>query len=1028
MHNRHRETAQRLDRAMAEYIRPAIYPHRRPLTVTAWPVLGEPVPVEAALVAPYQPFAVGQRWGPPWSTLWLRLTGDVPIGWAGRRVELMVDLGFADSWPGFQAEGLAYDREGVPLKGIAPRNRHIPVAAPAVGGEPIDVFVEAAANPTVMGDFRTWAPSPLGDPGTAGSQPLYRLEAADVAVRDDAVWHLSHDLDVLRQLADQLGGGSQRGAELWHAIGHALDTIDLHDVPGTAERARLLLAPVLARPAAQSAHRVSAVGHAHIDTAWLWPLRETVRKAARTFANVVALAQEYPQLVFAASQAQQYQWIREQQPHLWQRVLKAVADGTFVPTGGMWVESDTNLPGGEALARQLVYGKRFFLDAFGIETRDVWLPDSFGYTPALPQLARLAGNEWFLTQKLSWNSANRIPHSTFWWEGIDGSRIFTHMPPVDTYNAELTGAELARAERQFSDSGPASRSLVPFGYGDGGGGPTREMLERATRLYDLDGSPVVRLESPSTFFAAAQAEYADAPTWVGELYLELHRGTYTTQAKNKAGNRHCEHLLREAELWATTASVHSGAPYPYAALERIWQRVLTLQFHDILPGSAIAWVNREAREAYQQIVAELERLIEESAQALPGTGRTWLNAGPFSRAEVVVVDDADGTGQRLADGRVAVWAEAPALGAGRASTPPPTAVTVRTDGPLTIMDNGVLRVTIDGDGLLGSVVDLAIGREVVPTGLRANLLQLHPDHPAKWDAWDIDRHYRNSHTDLVAVDSIVVVDRGPLIARVTVARRHGATAISQTYELAAGSARLDIDTEIDWRESEKLLKAAFPLDVHTERSTAEIQFGHLHRPIHANTSWDDARFEIWAHRWLHVGEPDYGIAVCNDATYGHDVTRAHADDGGTVTTVRLTLLRAPHTPDPGADRDVHRFTYALAPGAGIPAAIREGYRLNLPLRASDRGGELPTIVAVDHPGVVIEAVKLADDRSGDIVVRLYEAHGNRATASVTTSFGVATASVTDLLERPQTPADLTPAGVVVTLRPFQILTLRLARA
>jgi alpha-mannosidase len=785
---------------------------------------------------------------------------------------------------------------------------------------------------------------------------------------------------------------------------------------------------VLARPAAPSAHQISAVGHAHIDTAWLWPLRETRRKAARTFASAVQLAQEYPRLVFVASQAQQYQWIREQHPQLWQRILKAVADGTFVPTGGMWVESDANLPGGEALARQLVYGKRFFLDAFGVETHDVWLPDSFGYTPALPQLARLAGNEWFLTQKLSWNSANRMPHSTFWWEGIDGSRVFTHMPPVDTYNAELSGAELARAERQFRDAGPASRSLVPFGYGDGGGGPTREMLERAVRLHDLDGSPVVRLESPSEFFSAAQAEYADTPTWVGELYLELHRGTYTTQAKNKAGNRRSEHLLREAELWATSASVYSGDSYPHEALERIWQQVLTLQFHDILPGSAIAWVNREAREAYEQIEAELQRLIETSAIALPGTGRTLLNAGPFPRAEVAVVDDADGTGQQLADGRKAVWAEAPALGAGRPSAPPTTIVRVRTDGALTIMDNEILRVTIDGDGLLRSVVDLRIGRDVIPSGQRANLLQLHPDHPAKWDAWDLDRHYRNAHIDLVGADSIAVVDGGPLVARVSVNRSYRSTVITQTYYLAAGSSRVDIETEVDWRESEKVLKAAFPLDVHTERSTAEIQFGHLHRPIHDNTSWDDARFEIWAHRWLHVGEPDYGVALCNDAIYGHDVTRSRAPKGGTVTTVRLTLLRAPHTPDPGADQDIHRFTYALVPGATIPMAIREGYRLNLPLRASDHGGELPSIVAVDHAGVVIEAVKLADDRSGDVVVRLYEAHGNRANTILMPSFAVSSASTTDLLERPQSPAELTSGGVAVTLRPFQILTIRLARA
>lgn len=439
-----------------------------------------------ALQAPYEPFAVGEPWGPPWSTSWFRLTGEVPEEWAGRRVEAVIDPGFSGDGPGFQAEGLVYDAEGVPVKGIHPRNRHVPVGAPAGGGEQVRLLLEAAANPAVLRDFR---PTDLGDVRTAPSRPLYRFASADLAVLDESVWQLILDIEVLSELMHELPAEGSRRHEILRALEDMLDALDLHDVGGTARAGRDALADVLGRPAAASAHRVSAAGHAHIDSAWLWPLRETVRKASRTFANVTHLAEDYPELVFACSQAQQYAWVKEHQPHIWARIKEAVRKGNWAPVGSMWVESDANMPGGEALARQLACGKRFFLEELGVETEEVWLPDSFGYSAAFPQLARLAGAKWFLTQKLSWNQSDKMPHHTFWWEGIDGTRVFTHFPPVDTYNSRLAADELAHAERNFADKGRATRSLVPFGWGDGGGGPTREMLERARRLRSLEGSP-----------------------------------------------------------------------------------------------------------------------------------------------------------------------------------------------------------------------------------------------------------------------------------------------------------------------------------------------------------------------------------------------------------------------------------------------------------------------------------------------------------------------------------------------------------
>ncbi|OCC13259.1 glycoside hydrolase family 38 C-terminal domain-containing protein [Streptomyces sp. PTY087I2] len=1027
----------RLERALHQFVRPAQYAARTPLTVSVWHVPGEPVPVAEALGADFAPFTAGTEWGKPWSTSWFRLRGAVPGEWSGRRVEVVVDPGFTGQGPGFQAEGMLYDHLGIPLKGVHPRNRHLTLAHPAAGGEPVDLLLEAAANPAVL--EHGFAPTPLGDVLTSGDRPLYRFASADLAVLDEEVWHLVLDVEVLSELMRELPDDRSRRHEILRALESMLDALDLHDVSGTATAGRAALAEVLTRPASASAHRISAAGHAHIDSAWLWPLRETVRKASRTFANVTALARDYPELVFACSQAQQYAWVKEHQPRIWERIKEAVAAGQWAPVGSMWVESDANMPGGEALARQLVHGKRFFEEELGVETEEIWLPDSFGYTAAFPQLAKLAGVKWFLTQKLSWNQHNKMPHHTFWWEGIDGTRVFTHFPPVDTYNAQLHARELAHAEKNFADKGRATRSLVPFGWGDGGGGPTREMLERARRLRDLEGSPRVTVEKPSAFFAAAEEEYGErAPVWSGELYLELHRATYTTQAKTKQGNRRSEHLLREAELWATAAALHSPSYcYPYERLDRVWKTVLLHQFHDILPGSSIAWVHREARDTYEEVRAELADLVAEAVTSLGAAeGMVALNSSPYDRVQVIELD-AEAAGvlpsgahvQALGEGRAAVLARSPGLGAGLldGAAVPERPVTAEASGSGDIvLDNGLLRVVVDGDGLVSSVRDLTAGREVLVPGARANLLQLHPDHPNHWDAWDIDRHYRNTRTDLTAADSVSLVEEGPLRASVRVVRSFGKSTVVQELRLAAGARQLDIDTEVDWQESEKVLKAAFPLDVHAERSTAEIQFGHVHRATHDNTSWDAARFEICAHRWLRVAEPGYGVALLNDSTYGHDVTRTPHPDG-LGTTVRLTLLRAPHSPDPHTDLGVHRFRYALAPGAEVTDAVREGLALNLPLRAAV-APVAPALVSTGSPAVTVESVKLAEDRSGDVIVRLYESAGGRARTRLTVAFPVAEARITDLLERPLHPAETDEAGLVLDLRPFQILTVRLTPA
>ncbi|MFF3580591.1 alpha-mannosidase [Streptomyces mirabilis] len=1013
MHDERRRIEERVARVHDQRIKPAIYAASVPFEVEAWQAPGEPVPFEEAAAAPYKPFAMDTPWGPPWGTTWFRMRGSVPADWTGKRVEAVFDLGFVGDWPGNQAEALVHLPDGVPLKAVNPQNQYVPIAHPATGGEEIHYLVEAASNPDILAnDFA--GPTPLGDRLTAGDKPLYTFKRADIAVLDENVWHLDLDVQVLRELMLELGELDPRRHEIMIALDQAMDALDLDDISGTAAAARAALAPTLAKPAHASAHTLSAAGHAHIDSAWLWPIRETKRKTSRTFSNVTALAEEYEELVFACSQAQQYEWVRDNYPHVWERIKKAVADGNWAPVGGMWVEADGNLPGGEALARQLIHGKRFFIEHFGIETKGVWLPDSFGYNAAYPQLAKLAGNDWFLTQKLSWNQTNKLPHHSFWWEGLDGTRIFTHFPPVDTYNVEFSGKEMAHAVRNYQDKGRGTTSLAPFGHGDGGGGPTREMMERARRLASLEGSAKVRIEHPDAFFATAREEIPADQVWSGELYLELHRATYTSQARTKQGNRRSEHRMREAELWATTAAVNApGYSYPYEKLDRLWKTVLLHQFHDILPGSSIAWVHREAEAEYARVAKEVEAITAEAVAAL-GSGETRVfNTSPVDRAEVV----------RTSVG-IPMYAEVPAGGSALLdAAEPPRPVTV--DGR--VLDNGLVRVELAEDGTLASVRDLTADREVLAD--KGNLLRLHSDLPNYWDAWDIDKHYKNRYTDLLDAESVTVVEDGPLLGALKVERAFGkGSRIVQTITVRAGSRRIDVETEIDWHEAEKILKAAFPVDIRAPHSSAEIQFGHVQRPTHTNTSWESARFEVYGHRWVHIAEPGYGVAVINDSTYGHDVSRTVREDGGTTTTVRLSLVRAPRVPDPEADQGKHRFTYALLPGASIEDAIAEGYALNLPLRVADSAGPAEPVVSVDGEGVTIEAVKLADDASGDVVVRLYESRGGRGTGTLRTGFPLAGAQVTDLLERPLTTADTDGNTVAVALRPFEVRTLRLAVA
>ncbi|HEX2047423.1 MAG TPA: alpha-mannosidase [Acidimicrobiales bacterium] len=962
---------------LTESVEPAIFFPSMALEVAARHLPGEPLPYDEAVAGPFEPFDLGGAWGPRWGTTWFRLRGEVPAGWAGQEVVLRFEI----TPP---AEGLLW-RDGIPLQGLSWLRPDAVVRRKAEALEPVDVYVEAAANPVVPAhDAPVDWPLLLPDPG---GPPLCRLTRCELAAVRRPVHALACDLRTVLELAEATDEWA-----LLEALAAMFSALDPDDVAASAEPARAALAKALDRRAASGAHRITAVGHAHIDTAWLWPTRETVRKCARSFANAVTLMDEYFDFGFVCSAARHLAWVEERYPSLFERIRERVATGQFQPVGGMWVEADCNVPSGESLVRQIVHGQRWYLSRFGHECREAWLPDGFGFPASLPQILAEAGMGWFVTQKLSWNDTNRFPHHTFWWQGIDGTRVRAHFPPAATYNGTMSVPELLRGVH----AGP--RSLYPFGYGDGGGGPTRDMVEAALRAADLEAAPRVALEPLADFFAAVEADPAPLPVWVGDLYLEKHRGTFTSQAAVKNANRRGELALAAAELWSTVRP--DGAPWPADELDRAWKLLLVNQFHDILPGSSIHWVYDDTAAEHAEVLATAGRLVDDSLAAVAAAVDTSgvaepavaFNPTPYRR------DGVPPMGYAVVD---------------LAATP---------DAPPDVgegwMSNGRLRVEWDAEGRLTSILDLDHDRHVLAPGRAGNLFHLHHDRPAEYDAWDVDRGYLDDVEELGGPVTVEVVEPG-----VRFRRTFGHSSIDQTLVLSGR--RLDFVTKVDWHERHKFLKVAFPVAVHADRATYEIQFGHVHHPTHENTSWDQARYEVCAHRWADLSEAGYGVALLNDCKYGYDVR-------GNV--MRLSLLRAPTAPDPECDQGHHRFTYALLPHAGDPfsgGVLEAAGALNTPLTVvpvPSRPGPLPpsqSFVSVDDPGFVVVAVKRADDGSGDVVVRGYEAYGGSRTVRLRVGLPFTRASRVDLLERPRHDLAVDGDEIPLSLRPFELVTLRL---
>lgn len=1038
-----RELAERrIAREMWERVLPLVHAERRPLTVEAGPRPDD-----------LSPFAVGDDWGAAWQTTWFRLTGSVPEDWSQRRratrVEAIIDLGFSHDPPGFQAEGLvvepSVDGSLRPVHGIHPRRMHHTIRDPAV---PVDLLIEAASNPT----FPQFAPSDQGLPETASTDPIYRFRTADLVLVDVETEALVHDIDVLDGMMRSLPVDDPRRSKLRRAIVDALDVIP--DVDGARRRLEPHLEP--SSPATRR-HRIIATGHAHIDTAWLWPIRETVRKCARTFSSAVELMDADPEFRFTCSQAQQYAWIEERHPELFERITTKVADGQWLPVGGMWVEADMNLPSGESLARQIVHGQRYFVEKFGAPSREVWIPDVFGYPAGLPQLFRAGGMDRFVTQKLSWNKQNRFPHHTFRWEGLDGSQVLTHFPPVDTYNAEITPGEVAHSLRSFKEHDWSDVSLMPFGHGDGGGGPTREMLERAHRLASTDPDVSIEIGSAADVFAAIEREEAhgaSVPVWRGELYFEMHRGTLTSQLRTKVGNRRCEHKLFGAELWEATRGVRRDLRgMGSRPIAEIWPDVLTQQFHDILPGSSIAWVHRDAELVFFGALAELAPHDQADAvgpvsvanpSGVQRSGVEVLDAGfpsldpdlreelGYRSVEPTPLPDllALTTHQRIGPSEFAVAVDVAPFGVVALEPREVTDRVVVTDCSMT---NGHVAVCWNKHGDVTSIIDIASQRELIPTGEHAAVLELGCDRPVEYDAWDLESWTRTQCRPVTGGEVTVEAD-GPLVGRVRVLRSFGPSRVVTTYELRAESRQLDIALDIDWYHDEHLLSMAFPLDVRAETAACDVQFGVTHRPTHPSSPWDAAKFEVCAHRYVSLAEPSFGVAVLNDGRYGHAIF------GGAI---RVSLARAAKYPDPDADHGHHRVRLAVRPHDGDLGQVRAAAELlNRPMQLSiDEGSSVaaaaapePVVTIVESDGkpalgVEVGAIKLADDgphtAAGDLIVRLHEAIGDRTHITLRTSRRIGAAWSCDLMETPQRGHEVGDGVLSLTLRPFELVTLRI---
>ena len=776
---------------------------------------------------------------------------------------------------------------------------------------------------------------------------------------------------------------------------------------------------------------VICIGHTHIDVAWMWTLAQTREKTVRSFATVVNLMKQYPDYKFMSSQAALYDFLKEENPELFEEVKALVREGRWEVEGAMWVEADCNLISGESMVRQLLYGKRFFQNELGADCKVLWLPDVFGYSAAMPQILRQAGVDKFLTSKISWSETNAMPNDVFMWQGIDGTEIFScfltaqekrrNAPPWRwaTYNAVLNAPYIAGTWDRMQNKDLINEGIITFGYGDGGGGPTPEMLEHQARLgTGISGCPTAKIEFAGAFLERAKEKVEAnerAPKWVGELYLEYHRGTYTSIAEVKRNNRKSEFLFQIAELLGCTDMLLNGGTYAQDTLNSGWKTILTNQFHDIIPGSSIREVYEESARQFGEIMPQAEALCEASRENIAKNIKTdggvlVFNPNAFENSDVVDID-----GRKMFAGGIPAKGYkviSPICGGG--------SVVAKQ-----AMENDFFAIEFDDSYNISRIYDKRNDREVLKHGKAGNMLQAFEDYPRDFDAWEISNYYDQKMWPVDDVDSVELLDEGARKG-LCIRRKFMQSTITQRIYIYDDIAKVDFDTHIDWKQHHILLKAAFPVDVHASEATYDIQFGNVKRPTHANTSWDAAKFEVCAHKFADVSESGYGVSLLNDCKYGYDIKGSD---------MRITMLKSATEPNPDADKCEHNFTYSLYPHSGDFAqsdVYRMAYALNMPMSAqaiAKQDGTLAdsySLVNADCDNVIIDTVKKAED-SDDIIVRMFECYNKRANANIHFGFDVASVEVCDLMENAVEPLDFADNAVKLAVKPFEIITLKVRK-
>lgn len=1056
-----RWTARKIASRLA-LIEPLVYRQQQPLEPFRYTALpnsrAEPLAGADVDDSDWTTVEPNSYWGAWRTNFMLRTHFQVPDGWpADAAVALYLPIGEAGDFS--HPEALAYV-DGAPLAACDRNHQEIMLPAALRDGQP---HLLALHGWTGMGGRHA------SEPGTQ----LYMKPCALVLI-DQPTRDFIATARVALGVATTLDDNVPARGMLLQALNDAFTLLDLREPFGDAFYASVGPAHAALRAGIEQAGppldvEITATGHAHIDVAWLWTLGQTRRKAGRTFATALRLMEQFPEYHFTQSQPQLYAYLKQDYPELLEQIRQRVAEGRWEPIGDMWIEADCNLSGAESLARQFLLGRSFFREHFGRghSSRVLWLPDVFGYAWALPQLIKEAGLEYFFTIKIGWSQYNRLPYDSFWWQGIDGTRVLTHFSPTpeagsafaSTYNARATAEETIGTwtnfmQKDLGKDGATPPLLMAFGFGDGGGGPTREMLENLRELKNFPATPQIRQRHVRDFFHELEQNFGDRlPTWNGELYLEFHRGTYTTQSRNKRANRKSEFALHDAEFLATWAALlDKGYEYPAATFTEAWQLVCLNQFHDIIPGTSITPVYTESQQQYAEIARMASQARDNALRVIAaahGGDVLVVNPTAFERRDLAWWPGKLGGGQRLerANGEpVATQPGADGTWIDVGACAPLSAVSLRLasgDAPPngntlhaspTRLENDRLLVELNGDGDITRVFDKTVNREVLPQGAIANQFQAFEDRPLNWDAWDIDIFYDDKMWLADPASSVTVVEEGPLRATIEIKRRILHSDYVQRISLAHDSPRLDIDTTIDWRERHVLLKVAFPVDILSPVATYDIQWGNVQRPTHRNTSWDWARFETCAQKWVDLSEGGYGVSLLNDCKYGHDIRN---------NVMRISLLRSPTSPDPEADQGQHRFAYSLLPHAGDwSATIPQAYALNDPLivyqtedgrRTTNDEAHMQStsillpFVHVDQPNVIIETIKRAEDGNG-IIVRLYESQRRRGPVRLHASFPLAAAWRTNLLEDDREQLETHDDSVSFTITPYQIVTLRLVPA